>query len=59
MAYLFKRSKDWEAKLNKLEADLMKRALKDELDKGLKEQKTKLSDQIEDLNKKITKRFSD
>ena len=57
MSYLFKRSKDWETKLNKLEADLMKRALKDDLDKGLKEQKTKLSDQIEDLNKKLTKRF--
>ena len=57
MAYLFKRSKDWEAKLNKLEGDLMKRALKDDLDKGLKEQKTKLSDQIDDLNKKLTKRF--
>ncbi|CAK89525.1 unnamed protein product (macronuclear) [Paramecium tetraurelia] len=59
MAYLFKRSKDWEAKLNKLEADLAKRALKDDLEKGLKEQKTKLSDQIEDLNKKLTKRFQD
>ena len=44
MAYLYKRSKDWEAKLSKMENDLMKRATKDELEKGLKETKTKLSD---------------
>lgn len=37
MAFLYKRSKDWDTKLNKLELEVMKRATKDELEKGLKD----------------------
>lgn len=37
MAYLYRRSKDWETKLNKLESDLNKKATKDDLDKGLRD----------------------
>lgn len=44
MAYLYRRSKDWEAKLTKLESDVMKRATKEDLEKGLKEAKGKLTD---------------
>lgn len=37
MAFLYRRSKEWDAKVQKLEFDLGKKASKDELNSGLRE----------------------
>ena len=59
MAWLFKRIKDWEGKLIKLEGNLNDKVSKEDLQKKFKKVKKKLRNETEEGDKKLNKKLID
>lgn len=59
IAWLYKRMRDWEGKLGRIEDELSKRVKAEDMSKKFKKVKKKLRDETEDKEKRLIKRIGD
>ena len=59
IAWLYKRMRDWDGKLGRIEDELNKRVKAEDMSKKFKKVKKKLRDEAEEKEKRLIKRISD